>query len=193
MNLSIFLLFTMAYTIPRIIGRLRLLRIVASTNFTHLVVSMNIAIWSGVALWRMGVEMDFYPLAWKGVEAEFLTFSMAFAGLHLLRFATRVLHIEVKTADYPTVPVLKFVDIPLFGAMEEVIWRGYVLNALGGFWGYVISSAGFGFHHVGSSIGHFLWATVAGFVLGGAYLIFGGLWGVFLAHGLYNLTVLTGR
>ncbi len=190
MNVSIVVLFTIAYTVPRIVGRPQLFRIASSIEFVHLVVSLNIAIWTLISLWRMYVELGLLPLMWRGLEFEFVSFGVAFLGLHLLNFVTRWLNIRVGSVEPPASPVLRYLDMPLFGAMEEIIWRGYVLNALGGFTGYVVSSVGFGLHHVGSSFRHFLWATVAGFILGGVYSIFGGLWGVFLAHGLYNLTVL---
>ncbi|NPB03618.1 MAG: CPBP family intramembrane metalloprotease [Thermotogae bacterium] len=189
MNLSIFTFFSLAYALAYTLRSPALLRLVSGGNFIYVLVNLNILLWMLIATWRIGKDLQFEPFRWKGLENEISTFIAAFFGLHLLNVLVKTFFSSIRTAPPPDSKFMHLFATPIFGALEEIIWRGYVLNSLGGPLGYVVSSVGFGLHHLGSSWQHALFATTAGLILGAAYWKFGGLWGVFLAHGLYNLSI----
>ena len=157
--------------------------------FPMLIVSLNIGLWAVISYWRVKAgDVAFNPFLPKDFRSEVLTFAIAFTGLWLLNLSVKLSGLQVHTFHPERENLLWAFESALFGSLEEVTWRAYVLNAIGGVWGLLASAFGFGLHHLGSSWQHAIYAFVAGLILGGVYMKTGAFWGVFFAHGLYNFT-----
>ncbi|WP_394826987.1 CPBP family intramembrane glutamic endopeptidase [Pendulispora albinea] len=75
------------------------------------------------------------------------------------------------------------------GIAEEMLFRGALLQGLGGLWGLVLSSVAFGaLHQVrgGARWVWALWATLMGFLLGSVFGLTGNLAGPIAAHVAIN-------
>ncbi len=198
--LSLLLMFALAYTLAYTLayshihgltslGR-SLLGALRARWLPLSLVSLNIALWALISYWRVKAgDVPFNPFTFRGLRAEATALVVAFVGLWLLNLTVKLAGIHVRTFRPKSWNLLWATEHALFGSLEEVTWRAYVLNAVGGVWGLLASSFGFGLYHLGSSWQHATYAFVAGLILGGAYMITEAFWGVFLAHGLYNFSV----
>lgn len=191
MTLSLTVLFSIAYTLGYTVDRTgTLLRLLKSTFWLPMsIVNLNILLWAIISYWLIkSGNAPFSPFGFKGMKEELMALLIGFAGLWALNLALKGLKIEIPQLSYKPNPLVA-VDTAIFGALEEVTWRAFVLNAIGGPLGLIASSFGFGLHHLGSSWQHALVAFVAGLILGGVYMKTGAFWGGFFAHGLYNFSV----
>jgi len=176
---------------PRLVltGMLLLFALNWTFWFPMLIVSLNIVLWAVISYWRIkSGDVAFNPFLLKGFREEVLTFAIAFTGLWLLNLTVKLSGLQVHTFRPERESLFWAFEGALFGSLEEITWRAYVLNAIGGVWGLLASAFGFGLHHLGSSWQHALYAFIAGLILGGVYMKTGAFWGVFFAHGLYNFT-----
>ncbi len=204
MTLSLFGLFSISYFLAYTLASSRnpllisfgntLLTALKTFWFPMLLVSLNIALWAVISYWRIGEgDLIFNPFTFRGFRTELLAFSLAFLGLWILRASVRFLGLNIHTFSPKRWTLFWAFEHAIFGSLEEITWRAYVLNAIGGVWGLIISSFGFGLHHLGSSWQHALYAFVAGLIIGGVYMNTGAFWGVFFAHGFYNFTAILGE
>ena len=192
MTLSLLLIFSIAFGITYALRAKTLLHRLRNTyTFPMLLVDLNILIWTLVALWRIHAgDVSVSPFMLQSPSTELLAFLLAFAGLWMLDALVKFFRINLKTFAPTRWTVWFALGSAVFGALEEIVWRAYVLNAIGGAKGLVLSSLGFGLHHLGSSLPHALFAFCGGLILGGVYLKTGGFWGVFFAHGTFNFAIL---
>ncbi len=108
--------------------------------------------------------------------------------LGILNFVFNFWRVSSYNYPRPYSSVFVFMSFVTGSILEEVIWRGYVLRAMGsGLYGLLVSSLFFGLHHIGLSIKHFLFAAIAGLILGMTYIRTSLFWGVALGHVFYNI------
>ncbi len=192
MTASLFFLFGVAYTVAYSFRSQIMLRFLRGYWGTMGLVNLNILIWVLLSLWRIrSGDVPFWPFNFTGVQNEAVAFLVAFLGLYMLVALEYLTGFD--TGFNPPINLFSVSEMAIFGSLEEVIWRAYVLNAIGGWVGWLLSSLGFALHHVGSSWRHALYALIAGLILGGVYLRTGAFWGVFLAHGLFNFSIIFRR
>ena len=159
--------------------------------FPMLIVAVNVILWAFISYWRINSgDVAFNPFLPRDLRREVLTFAIAFTGLWLLNLSVKLFGLQVHTFHHGRENLFWAFELAVVGSLEEIIWRAYVLNAIGGVWGLLASAFGFGLHHIGSSWQHAIYAFVAGLILGGVYMKTGAFWGVFFAHGLYNFTAI---
>ncbi len=157
--------------------------------FPMLIVAVNVILWAFISYWRINSgDVAFNPFVFRGLKTELFALFIAFAGLWILSLSVRFSGLKLYTFEPQRWTLFWAFEHAVVGSLEEITWRAYVLNAIGGVWGLLASSIGFGLHHLGSSWQHALYAFVAGLILGGVYMKIEAFWGVFFAHGLYNFS-----
>ncbi len=102
---------------------------------------------------------------------------------------------------HPTPPrgwefALALVGCLAIGFTEEMVWRGYLLTRIealtGSAWQAVaLTSLGFGLVHLYQGVGGVINAGLVGLMCGGAFVATRRLAAVALAHGAYDLLVMT--
>ncbi len=157
----------------------------------QILVDFNISLWAIIAMWRISKEFRSLSVLKLRDPVKAVEAGIAIALLlGVLNFVFEFWPARSYNFPGPYSSLYAFVSFLLGSILEEVIWRAYVLKALGaGFVGLTVSSLFFGLHHLGLSFKHFVFATIAGLVFGAFYIRTGLFWAVALGHVLYNLVV----
>ncbi len=177
---ALFVWFTIAY----------LLKIdVNDPTVARILVDFNILLWTIIALWRISKEFGSLSCLKLRDPVKAVAVGIVIALLlGVLNFVFRFWPARSYNFPGPYSSLYAFISFLLGSILEEVIWRAYVLRALGaGFLGLWVSSLFFGLYHLGLSFKHFVFATIAGLVFGAFYMRTELFWAVALGHVLYNL------
>lgn len=130
-----------------------------------------------------------FPLIWKGITEPVWRFILIFSGICFLPI------IVVITTDMPSMNVIFYGLLFSFlnATLEEIIWRGFILERLvdlaGKRQGIIISALAFGIYHI--SLGFSFWVCLAfsigGFYMSGVTVKSKGLLPAFIMHTLVNM------
>ena len=151
-------------------------------------VDANTLLWFAISLYGIRKSYGFHILKFHE-PVKTLIYALIIAILiGVLNFISEFWKSSGYSYLRPYSSVIVFVSFLIGSILEEVIWRAYVLRGLGfGLSGLLISSLFFGLHHIGLSIKNFVYATLAGIILGYVYMETSLFWAVALGHVLYNL------
>ncbi len=182
MPIALFIWFTLAY----------FFRVnVNDPTVAEILVDFNILLWGTISIIEIKKKFGLEILGFKSPVKTILIALSAGILIGILGFFFEFWKSKAYNfpGPYSSIPI--FVSFIIGSILEEIIWRAYVLRALGFGWvGLVVSSVFFGLHHIGLSFKNFIFAIMAGFILGGFYMKTSLFWGVALGHVLANILFL---